>query len=53
MVHLGDTASFLRVVRIYVKKDELSLRIRESLETWEFDLLKAGRETGGRQQIGD
>lgn len=35
MVHLGDTASFLRVVRIYVKKDELSLRIRKkSRRTW-------------------
>ena len=29
MVHLGDTASFLRVVRIYVEKDELLLRIRK------------------------
>lgn len=34
MVHLGDTASFLRVVRIYARKDELLLRIRGSLRTW-------------------
>lgn len=50
MVHLGDTASFLRVVRIYVKKDELLLRIRKSLGTWSliYSRLVERQEWGSR-----
>lgn len=44
MVHLGDTASFLRVVRIYVKREELLLRIRGSLRIWSLSYSRL-RET--------
>ena len=54
MVHLGDTASFRRVVRIYVEKDELLLRIRKkNLRDLSRSYSRLAGRPGGEQEMRD